>query len=129
MVYQKSFIKCINRKTNRKVLFQVCIADAVCGCPRGEKRKSPTDKCYAVESWTIPLWVIRKGETNLVYNSTFADPTNPINKEYVQRFENGVGQCYSHTTFKESFVTTEVREILLVLFCRFTQLLNNFFCR
>lgn len=57
-----------------KELGEVCIVAGVCGCANGEKRASPKDKCRPVESWTIPLWVIRKNLNNLIFNETFANP-------------------------------------------------------
>uniref|UniRef100_A0AC34QH72 Uncharacterized protein n=1 Tax=Panagrolaimus sp. JU765 TaxID=591449 RepID=A0AC34QH72_9BILA len=89
-----------------------CIAGSVCGCINGEKRASPKDKCHPVESWTLPLWVIRKNQHNLVYNETFANPLEPLNKEYVEGFEKGVAECYPHTVLKNAFVTAEVNDIL-----------------
>lgn len=62
-------------------LGEVCIAGSVCGCGNGEKRSSPKDRCRAVESWTIPLWVIRRNQHNLVYNETFANPLDAVNKQ------------------------------------------------
>uniref|UniRef100_F1KPJ6 Transmembrane cell adhesion receptor mua-3 n=1 Tax=Ascaris suum TaxID=6253 RepID=F1KPJ6_ASCSU len=93
-------------------LGEVCIAGSVCGCPHGEKRASTGDLCRAVESWNVPLWVIRRNNHNIVYNETFANPVDALNKEYVRLFETGVGQCYPHTELRGSFVSAEVNEIL-----------------
>ncbi|KHN76197.1 Transmembrane cell adhesion receptor mua-3 [Toxocara canis] len=93
-------------------LGEVCIAGSVCGCAHGDKRASANDVCHAVESWNVPLWVIRRGNQNIVYNETFANPVDALNKEYVRLFESGVGQCYPHTELKGSFVSAEVNEIL-----------------
>lgn len=80
----------------------------MCGCPHGEKRASTGDLCRAVESWNVPLWVIRRNNHNIVYNETFANPVDALNKEYVRLFETGVGQCYPHTELRGSFVSAEV---------------------
>uniref|UniRef100_A0A1I7YSN6 EGF-like domain-containing protein n=1 Tax=Steinernema glaseri TaxID=37863 RepID=A0A1I7YSN6_9BILA len=93
-------------------LGEVCVADSLCGCPHGEKRASPKDVCRPVESWTVPLWVIRRDQHNLVYNQSFGNPLNEVNREYVRRFESGVGQCYPHTALRDAFVSAEVNEIL-----------------
>ncbi|KAI6201465.1 hypothetical protein M3Y96_00844600 [Aphelenchoides besseyi] len=93
-------------------LGEVCIAGELCGCANGEKRSSPRDSCHPVESWQIPLWVIRRRQQNLVYNNSFANPLDSINKAYVRMFEDGVGQCYPHTSLKNAFVSAEVNEIL-----------------
>jgi hypothetical protein len=65
-----------------------------------------------VESWTIPLWVIRKDQHNLVFNETFTNPLDEVNKMYVRAFESGVGDCYQQTTLKSAFVTAEVNDIV-----------------
>uniref|UniRef100_A0A7E4VNX4 Transmembrane cell adhesion receptor mua-3 n=1 Tax=Panagrellus redivivus TaxID=6233 RepID=A0A7E4VNX4_PANRE len=93
-------------------LGEVCIAGSICGCVSGEKRASPKDKCHPVESWTLPLWVIRKNQNNLVYNDTFANPQDELNKKYVEDFEKGVADCYPHTVLKNAFVSSEVNDIL-----------------
>jgi len=66
-----------------------------------------------------------------LYNETFANPLNPLNKEYVRLFEKGIAQCYPQTLLKfvclkkvfffdfqkifvwrNAFVSVEVNEIL-----------------
>lgn len=79
---------------------QICIANELCGCPTGQKRAGPEDQCRPVESWTIPLWVLRRDRHNLVFNETFANPRDQLNREYVRLFESGVAQCYPHTTLR-----------------------------
>ncbi|KAK0416184.1 hypothetical protein QR680_012332 [Steinernema hermaphroditum] len=96
----------------RAELGEICIADSICGCPHGEKRATLKDVCRPVESWTVPLWVIRKDHHNLVYNQSFGNPQDAVNREYVQRFESGVSQCYPHTSLRNAFVSAEVNEIL-----------------
>lgn len=93
-------------------LGEVCVAGSVCGCPSGEKRASDKDHCRPVESWSVPLWVIRKNQENLVFNETFANPHDELNKQYVKAFEDGVAQSYPKTSLKNAFVNCEVNEIL-----------------
>jgi hypothetical protein len=93
-------------------LGESCIAGEVCGCTNGEKRSGPTDSCHPVESWQIPLWIIRRHQQNLVFNDSFGNPLDSVNKAYVKMFENGVGQCYPHTNLKNAFVSAEVNEIM-----------------
>ncbi|KAI1731796.1 calcium-binding EGF domain-containing protein [Ditylenchus destructor] len=93
-------------------LGEVCIASEVCGCPAGEKRSSPKEHCRQTESWTIPLWVIRKNQHNLVFNETFANPMDNLNKEYVKSFEDGIAECYPQTELKNAFVVSEVNDIV-----------------
>lgn len=82
------------------IIFKICIAETLCGCPNGQKRPSIEEKCRPVESWQIPLWIIRKNNNQLLYNETFANPLNPLNKEYVRLFEKGIAQCYPQTLLK-----------------------------
>ncbi|OZC08479.1 hypothetical protein X798_04540 [Onchocerca flexuosa] len=93
-------------------LGEVCIAGSICGCSHGEKRSSPTDVCRPVEAWNIVLWVMRKDEEKLAYTDILANPRHTITKEFVRRFESGIGQCYPNTALASSFVTTEVNEIM-----------------
>ncbi|KAL3070193.1 hypothetical protein niasHT_039386 [Heterodera trifolii] len=100
----------------KQSLGEVCIGGELCGCPTGQKRASADDQCRLVESFTIPLWVLRRGVHNLVFNSTFANPIDQLNKEYVRQFSTGVAQCYPHTALRGSFVVAEVNEILDPMF-------------
>uniref|UniRef100_A0A915EAS0 Uncharacterized protein n=1 Tax=Ditylenchus dipsaci TaxID=166011 RepID=A0A915EAS0_9BILA len=93
-------------------LGEVCIADSVCGCPESQKRASKADHCTPVEGVQIPVWVIRKNNDNLVHNTTFNNPQEPITKQYINLFESGVAQSYPQTTLKNSFVVAEVNDIL-----------------
>ncbi|CAD5215432.1 unnamed protein product [Bursaphelenchus okinawaensis] len=93
-------------------LGEVCIGDAVCGCINGEKRASLKDKCRPVEHWTVPLWVIRRHQKNLVYNESFSNPLDAVYRYYSRDFESGVGQSYLHTPLSNAFVTAEVNEIM-----------------
>uniref|UniRef100_A0AC35GEY8 Notch n=1 Tax=Panagrolaimus sp. PS1159 TaxID=55785 RepID=A0AC35GEY8_9BILA len=101
-----------NGQVCKAELGEVCIAGSICGCVNGEKRASPKDKCRPVESFPVPLWVIRKNQNNLVYNETFGNPLDSLNKEYVKSFEKGVAECYPHTVLKNAFVTAEVNDIV-----------------
>lgn len=103
--------RCGSQQCNDQ-LGEVCIAGSVCGCVNGEKRASPKDKCRPVESWTIPLWVIRKHQQNLLYNDSFANPLDNVHKSYAKSFESGVSQCYPHTNLNSAFVSAEVNEIM-----------------
>ncbi|KAF7632829.1 hypothetical protein Mgra_00007760 [Meloidogyne graminicola] len=96
----------------RKELGEVCIAETLCGCPNGQKRPSTEEQCRPVESWQIPLWILRRNNQNLLFNETFANPLNSLNKEYVRLFEKGISQCYPQTLLKNAFVSVEVNEIL-----------------
>ncbi|KIH53759.1 calcium binding EGF domain protein [Ancylostoma duodenale] len=93
-------------------LGEICIAGSVCGCPVGMRRAASTDVCRAVESWNVPLWVIRKDYKNLVYNDSFANPLDSIYKSYVQDYEKGIAGCYPHTTLRNAFVAADVNEIV-----------------
>lgn len=92
-------------------LGQVCIDGSACGCPLGMKAASPQDPCVPVESWVLPLWVLRRGATALKFNDNFGDPQHPIHKEYVELFVKGINQSYAETDLAGSFVVAEVIEI------------------
>lgn len=94
-----------------KDLGESCIAGQICGCTNGEKRANSKDSCHPVESWQIPLWVIRRHQQNLVFNESFGNPQDSIHKAYVKMFEDGIGQCYPHTNLRNGFVSAEVNEI------------------
>lgn len=70
-------------------LGEICIVAGTCGCANGEKRASSKDKCRPVESWTLPLWIIRKNQNNLIFNETFANPVNFFKiKRKIQKKQN-----------------------------------------
>uniref|UniRef100_A0A913I4D2 EGF-like domain-containing protein n=1 Tax=Strongyloides stercoralis TaxID=6248 RepID=A0A913I4D2_STRER len=102
--------KCGNEWCNKE-LGEICIANSICGCPDGEKRKNNKDKCYIVENFQIPMWIIRDGEKNLIYNDSYENPQDIIHKNIATRYENGIGNCYSHTDLKDFFITAEVNDI------------------
>ncbi|VDM70821.1 unnamed protein product [Strongylus vulgaris] len=64
----------------KEALGEICLAGSVCGCPVGMRRAASTDVCRAVETWNVPLWVIRKENKNLVYNDSFANPMDTVYK-------------------------------------------------
>ena len=114
-------------------LGESCIGGVTCGCTNGEKRASSREACQPVESWRVPIWVLRRDRHNLVYNSSFANPLDFVTKDYMQAFERGVGECkecsrqansesnqqkmltrflgYPHTALRNAFVSAEVNEI------------------
>jgi hypothetical protein len=77
------------------------VAGALCGCPDGQKRVSQEDQCRPVESWLIPIWVLRRNQNNLQFNQTLANPLHPLTMEYVRLFEQGVAQCYPNTALRQ----------------------------
>lgn len=103
-------------------MLQVCIAGSLCGCAHGEKRSSPGDICRSVEAWNIVLWVVRKDNEKLAYTDILANPRHSVTKDFVQRFENGVGQCYPNTALANAFVIAEVS-----FFFNLFNLINIFF--
>ncbi|KAK6051490.1 EGF-like domain protein [Cooperia oncophora] len=76
------------------------------------RRAAPTDACHSVESWNVPLLVMRKEHTNLIYNDSFANPMDSTYKKYVRDYERGIGGCYPHTILRNSFVAADVNEII-----------------
>ncbi|PIO70594.1 EGF-like domain protein [Teladorsagia circumcincta] len=103
--------ECGGKDCNLK-LGEICIAGSVCGCPVGMRRAASADVCRAVESWNVPLLVIRKEHTNLIYNDSFANPMDSTYKSYVRDYERGIGGCYPHTTLRNAFVAADVNEIV-----------------
>lgn len=93
-------------------LGESCVGGQVCGCTNGEKRANSKEPCRPVESWQVPLWIIRRHQQNLVFNDSFGNPLDAVNKAYVKMFEDGVGQCYPHTNLKNAFISAEVNEIM-----------------
>lgn len=92
-------------------LGEECVAGKICGCPKGQKRKDASSPCRAVESWNLPLYVIRDGHNKITYSPSLANPLNDEHKDLVSRFETGVSQSYDKTPLKSAFVTAEVNEI------------------
>ncbi|CAB3403060.1 unnamed protein product [Caenorhabditis bovis] len=96
----------------KEALGEVCIAGSICGCPDGMKRASSSDVCRVVESWNVPLWVVRDKEKPIVYSESFDNPQTPAYKTYSTRLEKGIEGCYPHTELKNAFVTAEVNDIM-----------------
>uniref|UniRef100_A0A914C217 Uncharacterized protein n=1 Tax=Acrobeloides nanus TaxID=290746 RepID=A0A914C217_9BILA len=82
-----------------------------CGCMNGESRDSLKDHCRPVQLVNFPLWVIRKNHNQLTYNDTFANSLDALNRQYVDDFNNGIADCYQHTTLKNVFATSDVVDI------------------
>ncbi|KAK6019530.1 hypothetical protein OSTOST_14832 [Ostertagia ostertagi] len=99
-----------------EALGEECIAGKLCGCPKGQKRKDAQSPCRVasgmfVESFNLPLYVIRDGNNPLKYTPGLANPRDDRHKELVERFESGVGQSYDKTPLKNGFVSVEVNDI------------------
>lgn len=93
-------------------LGEICIASSICGCPIGMRRAASTQPCRAIESWNVPLLVIRKEHNNLIYNESFANPLDRIYKSYARAYEKGISECYPHTALRNAFVAADVNEIV-----------------
>lgn len=93
-------------------LKEVCIAGHICGCPDGMKRRDANSECRVVESWNVPLWVVRDKEKPIVFSESFDNPQTPVYKDYSKRLEKGIEGCYPHTELKNAFVTAEVNDIV-----------------
>ncbi|KAK6027084.1 SEA domain protein, partial [Ostertagia ostertagi] len=94
-----------------EALGEECIAGKLCGCPKGQKRKDAQSPCRVVESFNLPLYVIRDGNNPLKYTPGLANPRDDRHKELVERFESGVGESYDKTPLKNGFVSVEVNDI------------------
>ncbi|KAM3722540.1 Transmembrane matrix receptor [Dirofilaria immitis] len=92
-------------------LGEICSEDQMCVCPDGYKRSGPEEKCRAVESWSLPLWVIRQNNNELNYNNSLANPRSDQYKKLVAAFEKGIAESYANTPLKNGFVVAEVKEI------------------
>ncbi|VBB35554.1 unnamed protein product, partial [Acanthocheilonema viteae] len=64
-----------------------------------------------VESWSLPLWVIRQNTEELNYNDDLANPQSNRYRELVAAFEKGIAESYANTPLKNGFVVAEVNEI------------------
>uniref|UniRef100_A0A158QLB9 VWFA domain-containing protein n=1 Tax=Haemonchus placei TaxID=6290 RepID=A0A158QLB9_HAEPC len=94
-----------------EALGEECIAGKLCGCPKGQKRKDAQSPCRVVESFNLPLYVIRDGNNPLKYTPAIANPRDDRHKELVDRFETGIAQSYNKTPIKNGFVSVEVNDI------------------
>ncbi|VDL68984.1 unnamed protein product [Nippostrongylus brasiliensis] len=92
-------------------LGEECIAGKLCGCPKGQKRKDAQSPCRVVESFNLPLYVIRDGGKSIKYTPSLANPQDDTHKDLVDRFEVGIAQSYNNTPLKNGFVTVEVNDI------------------
>ncbi|PAV59374.1 hypothetical protein WR25_03507 [Diploscapter pachys] len=95
-----------------QALGEVCIAGHICGCPPDMRRASDKDVCRVVESWNVPLVVVRDKSKNIQYTPELSNPLDSHYKEYVERFEDGIKGCYPHTDLKNAFVSADVQEIV-----------------
>uniref|UniRef100_A0AC35TFU5 EGF-like domain-containing protein n=1 Tax=Rhabditophanes sp. KR3021 TaxID=114890 RepID=A0AC35TFU5_9BILA len=103
--------KCGSSYCDKAELGEICIANSVCGCPDGMKRKDEKSRCFVVEGFNLPLLVIRDGLRNIAFNETFENPITEIHKQYSTRLESGISESYPHTNFKDSFISSEVNDI------------------
>ncbi|KAE9418454.1 hypothetical protein Angca_009775 [Angiostrongylus cantonensis] len=94
-----------------EALGEECIAGKLCGCPKGQKRKDPQSPCRSVESFNLPLYVVRDGATPLKFTPDVANPRDEKHKDLVSRFETGVAQSYNETPLHKGFVAAEVNDI------------------
>lgn len=56
------------------------LSGRLCGCPKGMKRSGPDAICRVVESWSLPLVVIRDGANKLNYSPNLGNPSDSIHK-------------------------------------------------
>uniref|UniRef100_A0A183FQQ6 VWFA domain-containing protein n=1 Tax=Heligmosomoides polygyrus TaxID=6339 RepID=A0A183FQQ6_HELPZ len=113
-----------------EALGEECIAGKLCGCPKGQKRKDAQSPCRVVESFNLPLYVIRDGSKTIKYTSSLANPRDEQHRDLVERyaqlplkasedvlylvvsrFETGISQSYNNTPLRNGFVTVEVNDI------------------
>ncbi|KAJ1374162.1 hypothetical protein KIN20_036788 [Parelaphostrongylus tenuis] len=94
-----------------KALGEECIAGKLCGCPKGQKRKDAQSPCRVVESFNLPLYVIRDGSYLLRFTPEIANPRDEKHKDLVSRFETGIAQSYNNTPLQKGFVAAEVNDI------------------
>lgn len=66
---------------------------------------------FQVESWSLPLWVVRENDKELNYDKNLANPQSDRYKQLVNAFEKGVAESYANTPLKNSFVAAEVNKI------------------
>ncbi|CAJ0941120.1 unnamed protein product, partial [Mesorhabditis belari] len=91
-------------------LGEFCL-EGTCTCPKGMKRAGPKDKCQLVESWNLPLYVIRDHSSPIAWTTELANPSNDYRKEIVDRFITGIAEVYHKIPVGKSFVTVEVNDI------------------
>ncbi|KHJ84237.1 SEA domain protein, partial [Oesophagostomum dentatum] len=107
---QVSGVPCGSSYCN-EALGEECIAGKLCGCPKGQKRKDANSPCRVVESFNLPLYVIRDGEKQIKFTPNVADPRDDLHKDLVGRFESGIAQSYNKTPLHGGFITAEVNDI------------------
>lgn len=66
---------------------------------------------FQIESWSLPLWVVRHNNVELNYNDELANPQSAPYKELADSFEKGIAESYAHTPLKDGFVVAEVNKI------------------
>lgn len=83
-----------------------------------------------MESFNLPLYVIRDGSKTIKYTSSLANPRDEQHRDLVERyaqlplkasedvlylvvsrFETGISQSYNNTPLRNGFVTVEVNDI------------------
>lgn len=67
---------------------------------------------FQVESWSLPLWVVRQNTEELNYNDNLANPKSEQYKQLVTAFEKGIAESYANTPLKNGFVVAKVNEII-----------------
>ncbi|VDK69878.1 unnamed protein product [Litomosoides sigmodontis] len=97
--------------TCQEKLGEVCSEDQLCVCPPGQKRTSPEQKCRQVDSWSLPLWVVRQDSNELNYNKDLANPQSEQYRELVAAFEKGIAESYANTPLGSSFIVAEVNQV------------------
>lgn len=66
---------------------------------------------FQVESWSLPLWVVRQNTKELNYDKDLANPESEQYRELVAAFEKGIAESYAHTPLGNGFVVAEVNEV------------------
>ncbi|CAG9540270.1 unnamed protein product [Cercopithifilaria johnstoni] len=92
-------------------LNEICSENRLCVCPPEQKRPAHGEKCRPVESWSLPLWVIRQNNEELNYNDNLANPRSDRYKELVTSFEKGIAESYANTPLRNGFVVADVNKI------------------
>ncbi|KAK6029102.1 hypothetical protein OSTOST_04792, partial [Ostertagia ostertagi] len=91
-----------------EALGEECIAGKLCGCPKGQKRKDAQSPCRVVESFNLPLYVIRDGNNPLKYTPGLANPRDDRHKELVRVWS---WSELRQDTSQNGFVSVEVNDI------------------
>uniref|UniRef100_A0AC35UCE3 Transmembrane matrix receptor MUP-4 n=1 Tax=Rhabditophanes sp. KR3021 TaxID=114890 RepID=A0AC35UCE3_9BILA len=106
-------IPCGENNYCKQELGEICIANKLCACPSGYKRRMKEDGCVAVESINFPLWINREGTLPIKYNpSVHANPLDEENKRLTHNFESGIGNTFDNIPgLNKNFLGSEVNDI------------------